>query len=72
MNQRVKTIFEEVKKLSPEEQDELSRLLLEITGPDPEIDQAWIEECERRLDAYVNGETRARDAQEVLAKYFKP
>jgi Putative addiction module component len=40
--------------------------------PDPEIDRAWAEECERRLDSYLRGETTALDAEEVLAKYLKP
>jgi hypothetical protein len=39
--------------------------------PDPEIDRAWAEASERRLDAYLRGETTARDAKDVLAKQLK-
>jgi len=38
---------------------------------DAEIDKAWAEESERRLDAYLKDETTARDAKDVLAKYLK-
>jgi hypothetical protein len=40
--------------------------------PDSEIDRAWAEECERRLDSYLRGETTARDAEDILAQYLKP
>ena len=33
---------------------------------DPEIEQAWIEECQRRWSAYERGEADARPAEEVF------
>jgi Putative addiction module component len=44
-------------------------LLRSIDGPDPDIDRAWIDVGERRLDTYLQGEATARDAKDVLAKY---
>jgi|HubBroStandDraft_3_1064219.scaffolds.fasta_scaffold3521146_1 hypothetical protein len=38
--------------------------------PNSEIDRIWAEEGERRLDAYLRGETTSRDASEVLAKHL--
>jgi len=43
-----------------------------LDKPDLEIDRAWAEESKRRLDAYLRGETTARDAKDVLAKHLKP
>jgi hypothetical protein len=39
---------------------------------DPEIDRAWAEESEQRLDAYLRGEGKAWEAKDVLAKHLKP
>jgi hypothetical protein len=47
-------------------------LLATLDRPDPEIDRAWVDEAERRLDSYLQGETTARDATDVLAKNLKP
>jgi len=43
-----------------------------LDQPGAEIDRAWADESERRLDAYLRGETTARDAKDVLAKHLKP
>ncbi|MGO9173947.1 MAG: addiction module protein [Rhodomicrobium sp.] len=40
--------------------------------PDPDVDPAWAEESESRLDAYLSGAMPARDAEDVLAKHLKP
>ena len=50
----------------------VERLLNSLDKPDPEIDKAWADESERRLDEYLAGGVAARDAEEVLAKYLKP
>jgi hypothetical protein len=68
MNERVKRLTEEIRKLPPEEQADLIDELLVLTyrEPDPEIDKAWAEEAERRLQRYRSGLEPARDAFEVL------
>jgi len=42
-----------------------------LDKPDEEIDRAWADESERRLDAYLRGETTARDAKDVLAEHLR-
>jgi hypothetical protein len=39
---------------------------------DPDVDRAWAEECERRLDGYLRDETTALNVEDVLAKHLKP
>ncbi len=74
MNERVRKLSEEIRKLTPEEQAVLVDELLVLTyrEPDPEIEKAWLNEIDRRIDAYERGETTAQDAREALRKYKKP
>jgi putative addiction module component (TIGR02574 family) len=69
MNERVKRLSEEIRKLSPEEQADLMDELLVLTHrePDPEIEKELIEEVERRIDAYDRGETKAIPIEEAMA-----
>ena len=50
----------------------IEHLLATLDKPDPEIDRAWADESERRIDAYLRGQTTARDARDVLGKHLKP
>lgn len=70
MNERVKKLTEEFRKLSPQEQADLLEELLAITHqlPDPEIEKAWAEEAERRIDAYDRGETTAVPVEDVMSR----
>jgi putative addiction module component (TIGR02574 family) len=70
MNERVKKLSEEIRKLTAEEQAELMDELLSLTyrEPDPEIERAWAEEAERRLEAYERGDTQAVSAEEVMVR----
>ena len=73
MNTRTILIAEEAERLPAADRIKLvEHLLTTLDKPDPEIDQAWVEESERRLDTYLRGETTARDAKDVLAKHLKP
>lgn len=77
MNKRVTSIIEEARKLSPEEREELLlRLALEFEdegseGTPEEIEAAWIEEVERRVDAFERGETTSRSHADVMADLHK-
>ncbi len=73
MNERVKRLTEEIRKLTPEEQADLMDELLVLTHrePDPEIEKAWAEEAERRWRAFKRGETQAIPADEVFARLGK-
>ena len=70
MNERVKKLSEEIRKLSPDEQADLIEELLVLTyrEPDPEIEKAWVEEAERRLDAYERRETSTVPLEDVMAR----
>lgn len=74
MNERVKKLTEEIRKLSPDEQADLmdELLVLSYRAPDPERDKAWAEEIDRRIDAVERGEAPLSDAREHLRQYKKP
>jgi putative addiction module component (TIGR02574 family) len=73
MNERLKRLTEEIRKLPPEEQAELFDELLALTSrdTDPEIDKAWAEEAERRISARDRGETQPIPHDEVMARLQK-
>jgi hypothetical protein len=74
MNERVKKLTEEIRKLSPDEQADLMDELLVLTyrEPDRERDKAWAEEIDRRVDTVERGEAQLVDAREHLRQYKKP
>jgi putative addiction module component (TIGR02574 family) len=63
-------ILKEAMALSPEERADLvDKLLatLDTTNPDQaEIDRAWVEEAERRVDACDAGEMEVEPVEEVI------
>ena len=73
MNERVKKLSEEIRKLSPEEQADLMDELLVLTHrePDPKIEKAWAEEASKRWQAYLRGEVKTVPAEAVFAKIAK-
>jgi putative addiction module component (TIGR02574 family) len=73
MNERVKKLSEEIRKLTPEEQADLMDELLVLTHrePDPAIEKAWAGEAKRRWQAYLRGEVKTIPAEEVFAKVGK-
>jgi hypothetical protein len=73
MNERVKKLSEEIRKLPSEEQAELIDELIVLTyrQPNAEIEKAWVEEAERRVDARDRGETRAIPHDEAMAHLQK-
>ena len=73
MNARSKSIAKEAGDLPAADRIRLIEFLLaSLDKPDPDIDRIWADEGERRLDAYLRGHAKARDANDVLAKYLKP
>jgi len=70
MNERVKKLSEEIRKLSPEEQADLIDELLVLTHrePDPAIEKELVEEVERRIDAHDRGETTAIPLEEAMTR----
>lgn len=74
MNERVKKLSEEIRKLPPEEQAELMDELLVLThGMSlPRSDKAWADEIDRRIDAVERGKAVTLDARDALRKHKKP
>ena len=62
-------ILKELLTLAPGDRAQLAERLLEsLEPPDEKIRQLWMEEAERRLDAYERGDLPAVPAEEVFAK----
>ena len=60
----------EIRGLKPDEQERLLRALVEeLDGPpDPGVEQAWLEEAQRRSRELDSGAVTGISAEEVLAK----
>jgi len=77
MNKRVTSIIEEARKLSPAEREELLMRLRDEFDPGAdegtpeEIEAAWIELAEQRLERAERGETTFVPAEEVMAELRK-
>ena len=73
MSKPMTTILRDAAQLPAADRVELiERLLDGLDKPDADIDTAWTNEVEKRLDAYLSGETTAKTADEVLAKHLRP
>lgn len=74
MNERIRSIVEEARKLTPEQRREMFDLLeIEFAGEQsdgtPEdVAAAWLEEVERRMAKAERGETTFVDAVQVLQR----
>ena len=73
MNERVKKLSQEIRKLSPEEQADLMDALLALSyGKVPhKSDRAWTQEIDRRIDLVERGAVKTVDARKALRKYKK-
>lgn len=76
MNKRISDLIEQARQLTPQEQQELlARLPLELDvepdGTPEEIEEAWIEEVERRIAAHERGETASIPHEEAIATVRK-
>jgi hypothetical protein len=74
MNDRIRTIVDEARKLTPEERREMFDWLdVEFAdersdGTPEEIEAAWLEEVRRRIAQSERGETTPVDLEEALAR----
>jgi putative addiction module component (TIGR02574 family) len=69
MNAQIKAIEKAIEKLSDEEQAKLATDILDrLHGSIKEVEDAWIEEGARRLDAIRRGEMKTYDADDVIAE----
>ena len=68
MARKPEELYKEALALSAEEREELVRLLTmqaDSGWASPEIEQAWIEECDRRMKAIEDGTMELIPADEV-------
>ena len=69
MNETVRALSQEARKLTPAERAELNDdLITSLNRPDPAIDVRWAQEAEDRLAAHDCGEMPTYDVAEVVAK----
>jgi putative addiction module component (TIGR02574 family) len=70
MARAVAEIEREIRGLRPDEQERLLRALVEeLDGPpDPGVEQAWLDEAQRRSRELDSGIVKPIPAEEVLAK----
>lgn len=62
-------IEQQAKALTAKERAMLAENLLEsLQTPLSEIESAWAEEIEKRVDAYEQGESETHEAEEVFAE----
>lgn len=72
MTHETKILIEKARALPAEERIEIAEAIMaSLNEPDPAHDEAWLAEARDRLAAYRGGELRARDFDDVLAKYTK-
>ena len=68
------TLFEQIEKqarmLTPQEKASLARILIDELDPssDTDVAQLWIEESQRRYEAYLRGESKSVSGEEAMAR----
>ncbi len=69
MNDKVKILIDEVRKLTEAERERLILALdVEFGASIEDVDQAWIEEAEKRSKAIDEGRMPLYDADEAIAE----
>ena len=73
-NPSMSALFEELeiraRELTPSEKASLARILIDEldTSLDGDVDRLWIEEAQRRYDAFRKGELEPLPGDEVMAR----
>jgi putative addiction module component (TIGR02574 family) len=68
------TLFEELQRqartLKPKEKAALARILIDEldTSVDADVEQLWIDEAQRRYEAYLRGELQALPGDDVMKR----
>ena len=70
MSTRFDSIEKQARSLRPEEKAALARILIEDldTSADKNVERLWIEEAQRRYDAYLKGDLEALPGEEVMSR----
>jgi putative addiction module component (TIGR02574 family) len=68
MNQATETVYQAALALPPENRADLAEKLLDSLSErdQPAIDAAWVQEAERRLQAFDRGKIKALPGEEVM------
>lgn len=65
---RVEEIYQQVKRLSPEERDEFDLLLMQEASA-PDLSPEWRAEIDRRVDAWKAGKGGSRSWDDLEGEY---
>ena len=70
MSAQYENIKKQAQSLPTKQKAALARVLIEELDPvsDPEAEQLWIEEAQRRYDAYLKGEIEQIPGDEAMRK----
>ena len=70
MTTRFKELEKQARALSAREKAALARVLIEDLDPsiDPDAEKLWIDEAQRRYDAFVAGKLKALPGEEVMRR----
>jgi len=63
-------VQEQARRLTPQEKAALAHLLIEEldSSSDADVERLWIEESQRRYEAYLRGESESLPGDEVMAR----
>ena len=68
---RAEDVLPQALELSPDERSRLAALLMEsveVSAPDGDVEEAWLDEITRRLDEHERGGSRTITAEAVFAE----
>jgi len=70
MSELLEELKEKSRLLTAQEKATLARILIEglDASPDTNVEQLWVEESQRRYQAYRRGEIQAHDGDEVMTR----
>jgi len=70
MSELLEELMKKSRLLTAHEKATLARILIEglDASPDTNVEQLWVEESQRRYQAYRSGEIQAHDGDEVMTR----
>ena len=70
MSALLNELHEQARRLTPQEKAALAHLLIEEldSSTDADVERLWIEDSQRRYQAYLRGESESRSGDEVMAR----
>ena len=70
MNNLFDDLERQTRELTPKEKAALARILIDEldTTTDPGVERLWIDEAQRRYDAFLRGELNALPGDEVMSR----